>query len=120
MLPARSSGSVKIISLNRDEVIGRLRQIARSLRAEHPEVTDVRLFGSLARGDQTGTSDVDVIIVLDRSSEADHQRRILTFLPYFVLPRGVDCLVYTRSELEGLRKDHRFLQRIWNESFSLI
>jgi predicted nucleotidyltransferase len=120
MQPTRSSDSVKIISLNRDDVLGRLRQIARLLCAEHPEVSDVRLFGSLARGDQTGMSDVDIIIVLNRSPEADRHRRILTFLPYFVLPRGVDCLVYTSSELEGLLKDHRFLQRVWNESFSLI
>ena len=62
MLPTLSSSSVKIISLNRDQLLTRLRQIASRLQKEHPEVAEVRLFGSLARGDQTGTSDVDILI----------------------------------------------------------
>ena len=63
MLRERSSGSVKIISLDRDELLARLATIATRIRARHPEVREVRLFGSLARGDQTGTSDADLLIV---------------------------------------------------------
>lgn len=120
MLPATSSGSVKIISLNRDELLGQLRRIAARLKAEHPEA-EIRLFGSLARGDQTGLSDVDILIVLDHTTEPDPHRRILTLLPYFDLPRGIDLLVYTRAELtRRLSENDHFLQRVWNESFALI
>jgi predicted nucleotidyltransferase len=119
MLPKQSCSSVRIISLNRDELLTRLRQIATRLQAEHPEVADVRLFGSLARGDQTGTSDVDILIVLRHTSEADPHRRILNFMPYFDLLRGTDFLVYTRAELERLSAGNRFLQRVWDESISL-
>ena len=120
MLPTLSSSSVKIISLNRDQLLTRLRQIASRLQKEHPEVAEVRLFGSLARGDQTGTSDVDILIVLQHTLERDPHRRILTYLPYFDLRQGADCLVYTRAELERLSADNRFLQRIWEESLPLI
>jgi predicted nucleotidyltransferase len=116
----RSSGSVKVISLNRDSLLADLRRIAGSIRAEHPEVAEIRLFGSLARGNHTGTSDVDVLILLDHTEESDPLRRILTFLPYFDLTRGSDLLVYTRAELEErLLANDRFLQRIWSESIPL-
>jgi hypothetical protein len=39
---------VKIISLNRDKLLSELRRIAGIIRADHPEVAEVRLFGSLA------------------------------------------------------------------------
>ena len=84
----RSSRTVKIISLNRTRLLAELRQIAGRISAEHPEVAEVRLFGSLARGDYTGTSDVDVLILLQHTAETDPLRRILTFLPYFDLRRG--------------------------------
>jgi predicted nucleotidyltransferase len=119
MLPKQSYSSVKIISLNRDDVLARLRQIATRLQAEHPEVADVRLFGSLARGDQTGTSDVDILIVLHYASEADPHRRILNYLPYFDLSRGTDFLIYTRAELDRLIAGNRFLQQVCDESISL-
>lgn len=116
MPPRTSSDSVRIISLNRDSLLEGLRAIARRIRAEHPEAAEVRLFGSLARGDQTGTSDIDILIVLERTLEVDPVRRALTFLPYFDLERGTDILVYTRAELAA---GSRAVQRLWRESILL-
>jgi predicted nucleotidyltransferase len=111
---------VKIISLDRDSLLAELRQIANTIRSEHPEVAEIRLFGSLARGDYTGSSDVDVLILLDHTVEKDPLKRILTFLPYFKLNRGSDLLVYTLDELnERLSSNDRFIQRIWSESVPL-
>jgi predicted nucleotidyltransferase len=115
-----SSDSVKIISLDRNSLLAELRRIAGRISADHPEVAEVRLFGSLARGDQLGTSDVDVLILLRHTAEMDPVRRILTFLPYFNLDRGSDLLVYTLAELEGrLAAGDRFIQRIWTESIPI-
>lgn len=115
-----SFDSVRIISLNRDELFVRLRDIAARIWQEHHEVEEIRAFGSLARGDARGTSDVDILIVLRASSESDPHRRIQTFLPYFDLDRGTDLLVYTRAKLERqLTTDNALLQRIWRESISL-
>ena len=120
MLPRLSSDSVRIISLDRDSLMERLCEISRRLRAEHPEVADVRVFGSLARGDYTGTSDVDILIVLDRQTESDPVRRILIFLPYFDLGRGADLLIYTQEEIRRrLSQEDHFLCRIWHDSISL-
>lgn len=116
----RSSDSVKIISLDRTRLLAELRQIAGRISADHPEVAEVRLFGSLARGDYTGTSDVDVLILLKQTNETDPLRRILSFLPYFDLMRGTDLLVYTLAELEErLAAGDRFIQRIWAESIPI-
>jgi predicted nucleotidyltransferase len=119
MPPTTSPNSVKIISLNRDKLLVRLRDIAAQIRSAHPQVVGVRLFGSVARGDCTGTSDVDVLVVLRHTAEPDPVRRILTFLPYFTLDRGADLLVYTEAELERGLAENPALQRIWSESISL-
>jgi predicted nucleotidyltransferase len=101
-------------------LIARLREIAARIRQEHHEVEDIRVFGSLARGDATGTSDVDVLILLHHSSESDPMRRILAFLPYFDLDRGADLLVYTRAEFEQkLASQNLFLRKIGHESIPL-
>jgi predicted nucleotidyltransferase len=120
MPPMPSSDSVKIIFLDRNALLARLRDIAARIRHEHATVAEVRVFGSLARGDATGTSDVDVLILLHHSTEPDALRRILTFLPYFDLERGTDLLVYTRAELEQqLATQNPFICRIWRESVPL-
>jgi uncharacterized protein len=120
MLPPRSFDSVKIISLNRDTLLTRLHAIAASIRREHSEVDDIRLFGSLSRDDATGTSDVDILILLRESAAPDPFRRIRTFLPYFDLDRGVDILVYTHSEFDRqLSEPNMFFQKIWRESLVL-
>ena len=120
MLQQTSSDSVKTISLNRDELWARLRAIAHRIRAAHSGVQDVRVFGSIARGDHVGTSDVDILIILTDAPEqnlpADRIERSLLFYRYFDLPIGVDLLVYTASELEHKTP---FLSRIYAESIPL-
>jgi len=117
MQPETSSGSVKTISLDRGEVISRLEKMALRLIAEKPVVAEVRLFGSLARGDQTGTSDADVLVVLHSADSQDPHRRTLAYLPYFDMERGVDLLVLTRAELEQRLADQDgFIQIVLGES----
>lgn len=121
MLHKVSSGSVEIISLNRDELWQQLRRIARQIKAGHDQVQDVRVFGSIARGDHVGTSDVDVLIVLADSPgqdlPPDRVERARPFYPYFSLPIGVDLLVYTSAEIEH---GTRFISHIHEESVSLL
>jgi len=120
MLRQRSSGSVKIIFIDRDELLSRLREIARRLYVERPDVIDVRVFGSIARGDQVGTSDVDVLILLRDSELEDPVERIRSFYPYFDLPVGVDVLVYTQDQLSRrLEVGDPFVARMWRESLAL-
>jgi len=114
------SGSVRIISVRRDEVLARLREVAGQIRAAQPEVKEIRVFGSIARGDQTGLSDVDVLVVLWGHDGDDPLERIRAFYPYFDLPIGVDLLVYTEEEItRRLREGDVFMQRLWAESVRL-
>ncbi len=118
MLRQRSFGSVKIISIDRDELLARLSSIAGRIRVRHPEVREVRLFGSLARGDQTGTSDADLLIVLQPGQEpADPLEAIRKYLRYFDLPIGVDLLVVSQDEItRGRQAGDRFFERLLSES----
>ncbi len=111
-----SSNSVKIFSLDRDEVVERLRAAAYRLRVSCPEVQDVRLFGSLARGDYVGTSDADVLVIVEGEVPPDPIARIQHFYPYFALSIGLDLLVYTPAEIE----QNAFARRIYAESESLL
>lgn len=62
MRRVESFGSVKAISLDRDECIQHLRQAAEEALEVFPELLEVRLIGSLAAGTHTGTSDVDLLL----------------------------------------------------------
>ncbi len=63
-----------------------------------PEVRSVILFGSLARGDYTGTSDADLLIVVDAATEPFVRRGTAYADPF--LPVPVDLFVYTADEVE--------------------
>lgn len=50
MLVKRSLPSARISLVDRDELHRRLKEITARIRREDPEVVDVKLFGSFARG----------------------------------------------------------------------
>jgi predicted nucleotidyltransferase len=121
MLQEKSYGSVKIISINRPLLLEKLKQISQIVCAEHPEVKSVHLFGSLARADQVGTSDIDLLILLKGSFLGDPINKALKFRPYFTLPIGVDLLVAGEEELAArLAENDPFFTKIWQEQISLI
>jgi uncharacterized protein len=101
----RSSASVKIISLDTDEVITRLRKKAREALELNKEIVSVWLFGSLARGEALPGSDADILIVLKRS-ELQFSSRIDQFSDQFSnVGVPVDVLPVTTSELETKKND---------------
>lgn len=65
--------------------------------APRPEVREVVLFGSLARGDWSVRSDADVVVVIDESGEPFH-RRSGSYMPRGTVGIGVDLFVYTADE----------------------
>ncbi len=77
----------------------------------------IRIFGSIARGDQVGTSDADILIVVRSGTEGDPLRRIRSFYGYFRLPVPIDLLVYSEDQVSRLldEKDPHFT-RLWTES----
>lgn len=103
--------------LQRDLVRAALETRAQQLLAERPEVLEVRLFGSLVKGNAGPGSDADLVIVLHDSNIA-FAGRIPIYLDFFV-GAGISCDVfpYTKSELSRLSAEkHRFIATIWHES----
>lgn len=121
MLRLRSSDSVRTISLERDEILEALSAIANRICQERPEVVSIRLFGSLARGDQVGTSDADVLIILRSGTEGDPVGWIRSYYGYFRLSVPVDILVYAEDQVaERLKEKDPQFTRLWTESISLL
>lgn len=83
--------------LDRNRVIARLRDWAREQLARRPEVREVVLIGSLARGDWSARSDADVVVLVDRA-DAPGPFRSPDYAPVESVGVGVDLLVYTPEE----------------------
>jgi len=97
MRQIESFGAVKAISLNRDEVIQRLKEVSAAL-VTFPHLQEVRLIGSLATGSHTGTSDVDLLLQVNERIE----NPLEAIKPYFFffsrhLDIGIDLLLYDKT-----------------------
>lgn len=100
-----SSGSVKAIFLDRDEVLRRLREVAVEALEAFPELQEVRLIGSLAAGTATGTSDVDLMLRVKEISG----NPLEAMKPYFFffsrrLEIGLDLLLVGSDLPPGLEE----------------
>ena len=100
----RSSGSVRIISLDVDTIIKKLRTAAEELKKRDNNVLEVFLFGSLAKGEAVPGSDADIVIVLKKS-----EKRIIDRITDFVdsfsdMNIGVDIFPYTIEEIEEFKE----------------
>lgn len=111
MLQTRSYGSVVVTSVDRPALLAALSERVQRLVAARPEIEEVLLFGSLARGDQTPESDVDLLVVIS-ATEAPFLERADPYRDFFAdLPLDVRPVVYTRGELRrGLAEGNAFLR----------
>jgi len=110
---------VKLFWLNLDEVRGRLRQAAKKLADRHPEISEIWVFGSLARGQAVPGSDADVLLVL-KECKLPFLERAVHYQPEFC-GVGVDLFAYTQKELEQMeRAGHKFLARVKQERVCLF
>jgi predicted nucleotidyltransferase len=96
---------VKAISLDREGVIRRLKEIAEEASRVFPAIVEVRLFGSLAKGEETGISDADLLIV----TEGEKENPVERMKPYFSffsdrLDIGIDMIVATKQEVDSLKE----------------
>ncbi len=110
--------TVKVYSLNREEIINKLTSLAQRLLEENKNVLRVILFGSLASKGHSPRSDIDLLVVL---SDDNRRRmdRIPEFLRYFLeVGHPVDVLVYTAKEIED-EKEESFLKRVLGQGVLL-
>jgi len=105
-----------VIALDVPRIKSTLRNAAHQLRRD-PNVLRVILFGSLVRGDYTGASDVDVLIVLKRDARTRWFDRIPEYQSYFSdVPAAVEVFPYTEEEIErAMTRGNLFFQHILSE-----
>lgn len=83
--------------LDREAALERLRRWAQEDLAGRPEVSEVRLIGSLARDEHSARSDADVVIVVDHADEPAAARGA-AYLPSRPIGVPLDILVFTEDE----------------------
>jgi predicted nucleotidyltransferase len=103
--------------LNRDAVLAALETRAQRILEERPEVLEIRLFGSLVKGNAGPGSDADVLVVLHDTPKS-FPDRIPDYASYLAgTGIGCDVFPYTRTELARLRgQGNRFAETAWKES----
>ncbi len=112
-MPTASSGSARVTFLDVQGSVNRLRAAARRLRGTEPNVAVVVLFGSLASGSATPSSDADLLVVLHSDD-----RRVVDRVPDYSRPfegLGLSAQVFpwTRTELtERLADNDPFAEEI--------
>lgn len=112
--------SVRVFRLDREGVLSRLRQRASALLEADPDVLEVRLFGSLARGDAHPGSDADLYIVL-RDGAPQLLERIPRLARHFTgVGIGCDIIAHTQSESRALEaEDSAFHRAVLEEGIVL-
>jgi predicted nucleotidyltransferase len=88
------------------------------MKAQHPEIEEVLLFGSLARGEAVPGSDADLLVILSSASQS-FMDRIPHYLPVG-LPLGVDVFPYTQAEIDRmLAQNNHFIRQAVKEAVVL-
>lgn len=112
--------SVRVFRLDRAGVIASLRERALAVLASRPDVLEVRLFGSLARGNAVPGSDADLFVLL-RNGASPFLDRLPPLLHDFSgLGIGCDIIAYTESEhAEARARGDAFVKTIDEEGMVL-
>ncbi len=114
-----SSPSVSVFWLNLEQVQTCLEGAVTRLAEQCPEIEEVWLFGSLARGDAVPGSDADLFILLSQT-QLSFLERSVHYQPDFC-GVGVDILAYTRAELTHMEPEaETFLHQVQTEGLCLF
>lgn len=121
MLQEKSLNSVKIRSVDYDLLIKAIKTDAYTIKAHHPLVKKIFLFGSFSKGNFTPDSDVDLLIIVEETVVSFLQRRDI-FIGFFKnIPFDVNLLVYTKMEIKNMQaKGNHFINNIMKEAIELI
>ena len=112
-MPVRSLNSSVLKWPDAKAVKAALHEWVKQNTANRPWVTRIGYFGSLARGEWSVGSDLDLVIVVKTSSQPFERRSV--DWDTTKLPVPADVLVYTEDEWESLSQEARFLQTLVQE-----
>ncbi|MCK8826571.1 nucleotidyltransferase domain-containing protein [Natroniella acetigena] len=89
----------KITQKEIDKVVKRL------AKTYQPETEMIYLFGSYAWGEPNEDSDLDLLIIVNRSDKKKYKRSIKGYSSLWDIDIAVDIIVYTKKEYEKLLDD---------------
>ena len=112
--------NVRVFRLDRAGVLARLQERAREVLARRPGVVEVRLFGSLARGEARPGSDADLFVVV-RDGAGPLLGRLSDLAREFEgVGVGCDVIAYTESEARAARaRGDAFARAVYEEGVAL-
>jgi predicted nucleotidyltransferase len=112
--------NVRVFRLDVEGTISRLRARARAVVEGRPDVVEVRLFGSLARGHAHPGSDADLFVVVRDGAPPFLDRLGGLTLEFGGLGVGCDVIAFTESETRALRdRADAFARAVFEEGVSL-
>jgi len=90
---------VKVFWFDKKLLTNQISEAVKRLVSERPDVKKVILFGSVAEKRATPASDVDIVIIVEDSSQRFLDRP-LPFSKYFQdIGLGVELFIYTQKEI---------------------
>lgn len=114
-MPVRSLSSHVLKWPNLQTVDQAVRHWARRITQERQDIYGIGFFfGSYARGDWGVGSDLDLVIIIEKS-EQPFVKRAVEF-DVTDLPVPADVLVYTKEEWQGLDEQSKFYQTLKREA----
>ena len=113
-MPTRSLSSAVLKWPDRQSVDRSVRRWAENVVQQRRDVVRIGYFGSYARGDWGVGSDLDLIVVVESSTQPFHRRAATWNM--IELPVPTDLLVYTEEEWQLLRHKGRFSHTVMKEA----
>lgn len=113
-MPVRSLTSPVLKWPDAQTVRRALKVWVEKLVSSRQDIFRIGYFGSYARGDWGVGSDLDLIIIVEKSEQPFEMRA--SAFDTLELPVPVDVLVYTQAEWDSLQKDTKFFITLARET----
>jgi len=113
-MPVRSLSSSVLKWPDAQMVDQAVRRWAEKIAQQRQDVVRIGYFGSYARGDWGVGSDLDLVIVVERSDQPFERRAAKWDM--IELPVPADVLIYTEEEWQSLGLKRRFSQTVMQET----
>ena len=113
-----NSARVRFLKIDYDGIINYLKNYAKDALRKGAKL--ILLYGSLARGDYTATSDADILIISDKFKDVRLIDRMLDFLDPSS-PIDIEPRILTTEEFKTLiKKRDRFASEVLRDGIVLI
>ena len=115
MLQTILSGFVKAYPVGKEKLIKKVKEISGELKENFKFVKKIVVFGSIARGEQRGLSDVDLIVVVDKINKGNFWEiygEVYNFLA-LKIDAGIDLVIMNKEDFETEKGKYGKMIILW-------